>query len=611
MVEQRARRDVAEALASALVLADLSDAGQAAAFSEEARAVGVWAEEAGDDTVAALAHEIRQVVAGVAEGTVDAAGAADLIGDMLVAMLEAPDAPHEPAPVIPASENVYAQDAAVVADFVSGAREQLDEAELLLSSCTIGESFDVDALFRCFHTLKGIAGFLSLDAMATVAHGVESALESVRSGSCELEESTVETALAAVDEIRRTVAEVERTAPTSGTAATSGAKRTAQKRANNAATTVRVDATKLDDLLDAMGELAVAEAEIAAAVRRSGDDAAIRSLERFQRIARDMQATATSLRMVDLQPTFRKMTRVVRDMIAHSDKRVEFVVTGGDTELDRQIVEGVSDPLVHLLRNAIDHGIEPLEARVAAGKPEQGRVELRAFHKAGNVHIEVCDDGRGINPEKLLAKAEALGMQVEPSEAMDLIFLPGFSTATSVTEISGRGVGMDAVATAVSALRGHLDVRSEPGVGTTFTIRLPLTLAVIDGIVLRAGAERYIVPTQFVDRTTSADGATIVSTAGRGEVLAMPGEHLAVVPITAPLGGELESGTVAVILDDGDQRFAILVDEVIGQQSLVIKPLSGPAAKANGVAGATLMGDGKAALVIDPSGIVRAMRGRW
>ncbi len=609
MLEHGTRREVAEALASALVLADLSEPAHAAAFSEEVRVVGVWAAETGDEAVVALAHEIREVVAGIADATIDAGAAADLIGEMIVAMLEAPEAKPHATPTIPAAENVYAQDAAVVADFVSGAREQLDEAEAILSSCTIGEEFDVDALFRCFHTLKGIAGFLSLDAMATVAHDIESALESVRSGSCALEESTIETALAAVDAIRGIVAEVESSGGAPADAATQ--ERGASRRRSAATTTVRVDATKLDDLLDAMGELAVAEAEIAAAVRRSGDDAAVRSLERFQRIARDMQATATSLRMVDLQPTFRKLTRVVRDMTAHSDKRLDFVVSGGDTELDRQIVEGVSDPLVHLLRNAIDHGIESPEARVAAGKPEVGRVELRAFHKAGNVHIEVRDDGRGINPEKLLAKAEALGMQVEPSDAMDLIFLPGFSTASAVTEISGRGVGMDAVATTVAALRGHLDVRSEPGVGTTFTIRLPLTLAVIDGIVLRAGAERYIVPTQFVDRTASADGATLVSTAGRGQVIVIQGEQLAVVPITGPLGGALESGSVAVILDDGDQRFAILVDEVIGQQSLVIKPLSGPAAKANGVAGATLMGDGKAALVIDPSGIVRAMRGRW
>lgn len=608
MERARDRQDIVDALSAALVLADLSDAKHVAGFSEEVRTVAAWAKEARDDVVAILAHEIETLLAFVREGMSDPAEAAQVLIEMLTAATEAVDVEQPEA--LPAENNPYAQDPVVVAEFVSGAREQLDETEALLSSCVTGEQVDVGELFRCFHTLKGVAGFLSLDAMATLAHEVESRFERIRSEGTQIDGGTVDAALAAVDQIRTLVDGVDGSAPGNpGEPAPKANEKSSSRAGKNES--VRVDAAKLDYLLDALGELAVAEAEIASAIHRSGDDAAARSLERFQRIARDLQAATTSLRMVDLQPTFRKMTRVVRDMISRSGKPVDLVVSGGDTELDRQIVESISDPLVHLLRNAVDHGIETPDKRRAEGKPERGRVELRAFHRTGNVHIEVSDDGHGIDASALLAKAAKMGIEVDPADAMSLIFRPGFTTADQITETSGRGVGLDAVAAAVEGLRGQLEVRSDIGVGTTFTIRLPLTLAIIDGIVLRASGERYVVPTQYVERTMSASDAVLVSTAGRGEVLATDQDRLACVPITAPFGGELEAGEVAVVLADGEHRFAVLVDEVIGQQSLVIKPLSGPTSKANGIAGASLMGDGRAALVIDPPGIIRALRGRW
>lgn len=603
MSGQRSRTDVAEALASALVLADLSEPAQRIAFDEQVRVVAGWAQENDDETLVAMCNEIRAVLESIASAPESAAEHTTLIGQMIEIALEAPE--PEALPVVP-QQNVYTQDRAVVEDFVGGAREQLDEAEALLAACSLEGETDVHSLFRCFHTLKGIAGFMSLDAMAQAAHEIESDFEVVRSGDAEADEELIERALGAVDRIRLIVDEVA-----AGDPEQVAARRVERRRGPQRSGTVRVDARRLDDLLDAMGELAVSEAEIAAALRHSGDDSAIQSLDRFQRIVRTMQATTTSLRMVDLYPTFRKMSRVVRDVIAHSGKSVEFVVAGGETEIDRQIVEGISDPLVHLLRNAVDHGIESPAERLELGKPQQGRVELRAFHRAGNVVIEVADDGRGIDREALVRKAEALGVGLEGADALELMFQPGVSTAASVTETSGRGVGMDAVANSIAALRGQLDVRSETGQGTTFTIRLPLTLAVIEAIVLRAGDERFVVPTQFVDRTASLTDATLVSAAGREDVLVLGDERLAVVRLDVPLGGSLLSGDVAVILDDGDQRFAILVDEVVGQQSLVVKPLSGPAVRANGVSGATLMGDGRAALVLDPVGIVRAMRGRW
>ncbi len=603
------RASVANALAGALVLADLGDSRQAAGFAEEVRAVGAWADEAGDEFILALAHESLAVIAGIENGEITAAEATAVIGELLAAVLEtaaepgAAGAGGDMAPTLSAKDNPYAQDRAVMSDFVDGAREQLDEAEALLSARATGDQIDVGLLFRCFHTLKGIAGFLALDEMAAIAHTAESELEGVRSGTCELDERIVESSLAAVDRVREIVASVEE----SGTqqAERGGA------AARRAIGTVRVDAERLEGLLDALGELAVAEAEVASAVARSGDEAAMRSVERLQRIAREMHATATSLRMISLDSTFRKMSRVVRDITARSGKLVEMTVSGGDTELDRTIVEGIADPLVHLLRNAVDHGIEDADVRIANGKPPVGRVELRAFHKGGSVYVEVEDDGRGIDAAELLAKAASLGIDAEGMRPTELIFMPGFSTAGEVTEVSGRGVGMDAVAAAVSSLRGQIDVRSTPGSGTTVSIRLPLTLAIIDGIVLLACTERYIVPTHFVDRVISVTPDDIVSTAGAGEALVLPEGAVVVVRASAAFGGELETGAVAVVLDDGESQFALLVDEVVGQQSLVIKSLTGPTTRADGLSGAALMGDGRAALVVDPSGIVRSLLRGW
>lgn len=619
MASELDRAGVADALAGALVLADLSKPKQAAGFSVEVSRVAQWAAEAGDEIAIALVHEIQELLTGIKLGTMPPEEAADLIGQMITAMLEAPVAQpaaaapladSEPAPTpapapetLPAQGNVYAHDEAVLKDFVAGAREQLDEADAMLSAGATGKQVDVDSLFRCFHTLKGIAGFLSLEEMAEAAHSVETALEPVRSGKEPMSEALIDEALKTVDRIRAMVEVVD-----------SGRKSVARERRSTngrTAENVRVDSARLDDLLDAIGELVVAESELATIVLALRDERAKRSLERLARIARDMQASATSLRMISLGPTFRKMTRVVRDMLAKSGKRVEFEVSGADTELDRAIVDGISDPLVHLLRNAIDHGIEMPAERKALGKPDTARVELRAFHRSGSVHIEVADDGRGIDAAKLVARANELGIEFDREDPLSLIFLPGLSTAKEVTEISGRGVGMDAVSTAVGSLRGQLDVQSVEGEGTVISIRLPLTLAVIDGIVLRAGGERYIVPTEFVERTVSVADGEIVSAAGRGEVLVLADGPLAVYPITAPMGGTLESGHAAVIVHDSDTRFALLVDEVIGQQSLVIKALSGPVTKAAGVAGAALMGDGRAALVVDPFGMSKAIRGGW
>jgi len=601
------RQSIADDLASALVLSDLSEAQAASAFALVIEDAASALTDIGDRSAVVCVEDMRGLVGRLRDGEIEADHATQLVGEQISALFDLTDdapanTPESDEPVgtqdgdSGSAGNVYAQDPAVITEFVSSAREQLDDAEAALSSEAIGDRIDVDAVFRCFHTLKGIAGFLALDDMTTVAHEAETLLEPLRSGEERVGEETVAAALVAVDRIR----ELVRCVAAEHDGVASSTRRDTQ--------TVRVDARRLEDLLDALGELVVAESEVAQAILRLGDEAAERSVEKLGRIARQMQASATSLRMVSLSPAFRKMSRVVRDMMAKSGKRVDFEVSGGDTELDRAIVDGIADPLVHLLRNALDHGIESPADRRAAGKPEVGRVELRAFHRSGSVHIEVADDGRGIDTARLLDKASALGIATDGQDPLSLVFCPGLSTAESVTEISGRGVGMDAVATAVASLRGHIDVQSTLGAGTVFSIRLPLTLALIDGIVLGAGGERYVVPTEFVERTVRVEPSQIVSAAGRGDVLVLDDGPIAVFPITAPMGGSLDEGRAAVIIRDLDDHFALLVDHVHGQQNLVIKALSGPVAHSAGIAGAALMGDGKAVLVIDPFGLSKALR---
>lgn len=603
-----------EGLATALVMADLSDPSQRASFADQlAQVTGTEC----DEVLSSAVEQMRTTLESVDSGE-DPEVAAAVLSELVSAALQVCAAAVQVATAPPSAigdsaeplalsreANAYAADPAVVVDFVCGAAEQLDEAEALLSAAAIGDSVDVAALFRCFHTLKGMSGFLSLDDFANASHATETILETVRSERRAMHATEIEHALEAVDAMRSMLAVFESPSRDRDGAQAHAASERAKRRRGQEQ--VRVNAARLEELLDAMGELAVAEAELAAAVKATGDPVALRCLERLERIARDMQGTSTTLRMVSLKQTFAKMARVVHDATARSGKQVELVVAGENTEIDRAMVEVLSDPLVHLLRNAIDHGIETPQERREVGKPATGSIELRASHRSGSVYIEIEDDGRGIDLGRLVRRANELGIDFDRDHPLPLIFRPGFSTAEEITELSGRGVGMDAVSSAVAVLRGQIDVASEPGTGTRFTIRLPLTLAIIDGIVLRAGAERYVVPTHFVQRTASAVGAEIVSTAGRGEVLVLPDGPVPVTSVTRVMGGELDAGDVAVILVDGDERFALIVDEVIGQQSLVIKPLTGPTTEAVGPAGAALMGDGRVALVVDPTGLSRAL----
>ncbi len=385
---------------------------------------------------------------------------------------------------------------------------------------------------------------------------------------------------------------------------------------------VKVDANRLDLLVDTIGELVIAESMVfqSAVVlgHKSGDLA--RYLGQLDKITRDLQEMGMSLRMVPIRTTFQKMARLVRDLSKKAGKHVEFVMSGEDTELDKTVVDKIGDPLVHMVRNAVDHGLEATsEDRVRCGKPPIGTVCLRAFHKGGNIYIEIEDDGRGLDTEAILAKALERGLvregnQLTDREIQNLIFLPGFSTARKVTDVSGRGVGMDVVRKNIEALRGEVEIYSEPGKGTRFSIRLPLTLAIIDGMVVRVGEERYIIPTLSIVTSLRLAEHQLVSVVGQGEMLKIQGKLLPLFRLERTFGirnaiQDATAGIVVVVEADGRQT-GLLVDDIIGQQQTVIKSLGDALQGISGIAGGAILPNGSVGLILDIAGLLKIARDR-
>lgn len=397
----------------------------------------------------------------------------------------------------------------------------------------------------------------------------------------------------------------------------------AQENAASAGTTVqvretvKVDADRLDQLLDTIGELVIAESMVSQSeeLKHLASPALLRHLGQLDKITRELQEMGTSLRMIPIRATFQKMARLVRDLTRKSGKKVDLVMAGEDTELDKTVVDQIGDPLVHMIRNAVDHGIEldPQE-RLRHGKPETGRIELRAYHKGGSIYIEVQDDGRGLNRETILAKALERGLiregeTLSDREAFNLIFLPGFSTAKTISDVSGRGVGMDVVKKNVEALRGQVDIMSEPGMGTLFTIRLPLTLAIIDGMVVRVSTERYIIPTLSVVQSIRPRPEEVSTVFQRGEMLKVQGDliplyRLDKLFVIEGAGRDATQSTVVVVEDDG-RYTGLMVDELLGQQQIVIKPLGDVLQGTPGLSGGAIMPDGHVGLILDIGALVR------
>lgn len=372
--------------------------------------------------------------------------------------------------------------------------------------------------------------------------------------------------------------------------------------------TVRVPSRRLDELGEIVGELTVLESMIQATASRSTDERLKQQLSEMRRILTRLHDLAGSLRAVPIRGLFEKMTRLARDVARSTDKQVVTELVGADTEIDKSVVDALSDPLVHLIRNGVDHGIEPPEERLGAGKAEAGRLVLRAAHQAGDLVIEVEDDGKGLDPEALRAKAIEKGV-LDPTEVLSeeqcyaLIFRAGFSTRANVSDLSGRGVGMDVVAQAVSAQSGRIDIQSRIGAGTKFSLRFPLTMAVLDGLVVRVAGQRLAIPIRNVIRSVRPAAGEISTVLGGSEVYVAGSQLYPVVDIQVLFGFDSsprprDEGFL-VLVEAQDCRRALVVDDVLGQQRVVLRALGEGIGKVPGISGAAVMPDGKVGLIID------------
>ena len=379
---------------------------------------------------------------------------------------------------------------------------------------------------------------------------------------------------------------------------------------------VRVDTTRLDGLLDHVGELVIAQSMVVQAAA-SGDEHLTRSLAQLRGITTDLQRTAMAMRMVPIRGAFQKMGRLVRDVAVQLGKEIRLIVEGEETELDRTVIEEISDPLVHMVRNAADHAIEPPDVREAAGKPRTGTITLRAFHQGGFVIVQVSDDGRGLDPARIRAKAVERGIVpadavLDTRDTLELIFAPGFSTAEQISDLSGRGVGLDVVQRNVERIRGKVEVESAPGAGTMFTIFMPLTLAIIEGLVVSVGGQRFVIPTLAVRESFRPKAEALATVHGRGELVAVRGQRLPMMRLGQHLGIEGAQADptrgIVVVLEAGNDRRCILVDELVGKQEVVIKPLGEMFTGRTPFAGAAILGDGRVGLILDTIPLVRLSR---
>lgn len=371
---------------------------------------------------------------------------------------------------------------------------------------------------------------------------------------------------------------------------------------------IRVSVARLEKLLNYVGELVILQTVLRELAFSNNTTSLRRNIHQMGKVTKEIQDLSMSLRMVPLKQTMQKMQRIVRDTSGLLGKKVRLVLEGEETEVDKTVLEALSDPLVHLIRNAVDHGIESPEDRVAKGKPEFGEVKLRALHQAGGLVIEIHDDGGGISAGRLRQKAVEKGIlrpgqNISDREAVHLIFHPGFSTKAQVTEVSGRGVGMDVVKTNIEKMQGEVLVDTVEGKGSVFRIVLPLTLAIIDGMVVRCGDDRFVIPLSHVHESTKPNAGDIQATTGMGEVLLLRGENLPVVRLGSALGKkpQVNQNQIAIIIRSADKPFAALVDDIIGQHQVVIKKLGSELSKVKGYSGSAILGDGKPALILEMS----------
>jgi two-component system chemotaxis sensor kinase CheA len=381
-----------------------------------------------------------------------------------------------------------------------------------------------------------------------------------------------------------------------------------------AESSVRVRTERLDHLIEMVGELVISHSMVSQdETVNSGNYSELqRKVNHTDKIVRQMQGLCMSIRMVPLNATIHKIARLVRDLARRREININFIPIGEDTEIDRNMVDLINDPLIHLVRNAVDHGIEPPEERERNGKPRTGSLVLKAYHSGGSVVVEISDDGRGLNRDKIIQKAVAKGLiesakGMSDNEILNLIFQPGFSTADKVTDLSGRGVGLDVVKKAVETLRGRVDFSSEFGKGCTFSVRLPLTMAITDGMLVKVGNQRYILPTVNIEMSFRPNAKALSTVAGRGEIVIFKGKLMPIFRLHRlfDIKDAVEDPTkgLLIIIGNSDQRCALLVDELVGQQQVVVKSLGDGIDRVQGISGGAILGDGRVGLILDPQGI--------
>lgn len=382
---------------------------------------------------------------------------------------------------------------------------------------------------------------------------------------------------------------------------------------------IRVSLGRLDGLIDFVGELVILQTVINQQTQDSSSILLRDTVNRMAKAVKEIQDVAMGLRMLPLKQTFQKMQRIVRDTAAQLGKEVHLTVTGEETELDKTVLEHLGDPLVHLIRNAVDHGIESAELRKAAAKDAAGQIHLHAFHRSGSIVIEVKDDGGGIHVDRIKAKAIEKGI-LSPSavlsdqEAYQLIFHPGLSTKAVATDVSGRGVGMDVVKTNVEKLKGSIQIESWPGKGTLFRVKLPLTLSIIEGMVVTMGAERFVLPLTQIHESIRPTVKDISTTSGLGQVMMLRGEALSLYTIDSLLSRKANLvrapwESIAIVIRSGEKPFAIQVDDILGQLQVVVKKLGPEIQVTPGITGSAILGDGRPALILEPSELLARSRG--
>ncbi|MFC7396327.1 chemotaxis protein CheW [Chelatococcus sp. GCM10030263] len=513
---------------------------------------------------------------------------------------------------------------------------------------------DIEVLrnvFRLVHTIKGTCGFLGLPRLEALAHAAESLMGRFRDGTIAVSRDDVSLILATIDRIKHIVAELERSAaeppgtdrdlidkleegaklPTdvgerSAPAATTAAKPDGERppargRASSRAPTIRVTVNVLEHLMTMVSELVLTRNQLLDIARRQGDHEFLVPLQRLSQVTVELQEGVMKTRMQPIGTAWQKLPRMVRDLAVDLGKQIDLKLRGADTELDRQVLDFINDPLTQLVRNAADHGIEPPAERRSLGKPERGSITLSAYHEGGSITIEISDDGRGLDYQRIrrIALDRGLASEADIERMSDdavtrFIFHPGFSTAAAITAVSGRGVGMDIVKTNIDMIGGSIEARSEPGRGTTFVIKLPLTLAIIAALIVGVAGQRFAIPQMTVLELVRVrpDSESAVERLNDALVFRLRDELMPVIPFATLLGlrpkdpAPVPDGFI-VVTEIGRQRFGLLVDTVFQTEEIVVKPLNKKLRHLRCFSGSTILGDGSVILIVEPGGLARML----